>query len=117
LAIMEGLPRIAGSEFVFGREIGKGAWAQAKKTFPAKIAPWRIHDLRRTVSTGMNELGTEPHIVEAVLGHKVAGVAGVYNRAKYEAAKRSALEAWAAHVTALVEGSEPGKVLPMRGAV
>ncbi len=116
LAIIEGLPRIAGSEFVFGREIGKGAWSQAKKTFPAKIAPWRIHDLRRTVSTGMNELGTEPHIVEAVLGHKVAGVAGVYNRAKYEEAKRTALEAWGAHVVSLVEGKNAGKVIAMQGA-
>jgi hypothetical protein len=50
-----------------------------------------------------------------VLGHKVRGVAGVYNRAKHEAAKRGALEAWGAHVMALIEGRAPGKVLPMRG--
>jgi hypothetical protein len=65
----------------------------------------------------MNELGIEPHIVEAVLGHVVKGVAGVYNRAKHEKAKRAALEAWGAHVMALVEGREPDKVVAMRGIV
>ena len=50
-----------------------------------------------------------------MLGHTIKGVAGVYNRAKYEAAKRAALEAWGAHVIALVDGQKPGKVLPMQG--
>ena len=69
------------------------------------VSDWRLHDLRRTVSTQMNELAmAEPHIVEAVLGHTVRGVAGVYNRAKYEAGKRAALEAWGAHVLGLVGG-------------
>jgi integrase len=104
LDVLSRMPRIAGSEYVFGKPLRSGAWSNAKIKFSAaKIQPWRIHDLRRTVSTGMNELGTEPHIVEAVLGHTVKGVAGVYNRAKYEAAKRAALEAWGAHVMALVQ--------------
>jgi integrase len=53
-----------------------------------EIAPWRIHDIRRTVATGMAEIGVQPHVVRAVLnhisGHK-AGVAGIYNRATYAA--------------------------------
>src|SRR5262249_27920666 len=28
---------------------------------------WRVHDLRRTVATGMAELGIQPHIIELVL--------------------------------------------------
>ena len=40
-----------------------------------------------------------------------------YQRHTYDAEKRAALEAWGAHVMALVEGSKPGKVLPMRGKV
>jgi hypothetical protein len=52
----------------------------------------------------MAELGTLPHVVEAVLnhlsGHK-AGVAGVYNRATYRQEKRDALEGWAGHVLKL----------------
>jgi integrase len=65
------------------------------------VAPWRLHDLRRTCATGMAELGTQPHIIEAVLnhvsGHK-AGVAGIYNRARYADEMRAALQRWADHV-------------------
>jgi integrase len=106
LEVLLKIPRVVGSEFVFGKPLKGGAWSNAKiKLSATTIQPWRIHDLRRTVSTGMNELGTEPHIVEAVLGHTVKGVAGVYNRAKYAAAKRAALEAWGAHVSTLVGAS------------
>ena len=66
-----------------------------------KVAPRRIHDLRRTAATGMAELGIQPHIVEAVLNHVSghrAGVAGTYNRAAYAAEKKAALDRWAAHV-------------------
>jgi integrase len=65
------------------------------------IAHWRLHDLRRTCATGMAELGIQPHIIEAVLnhvsGHK-AGVAGIYNRARYESEMRDALQRWADHL-------------------
>jgi integrase len=63
-----------------------------------------IHDLRRSVATGLAELGVAPHIIEAILnhvGHK-AGVAGIYNRAKYEPEKRQALERWASHLASVV---------------
>jgi integrase len=118
-AVLDKLPRIGDSEFVFttNGKVAVSDWGNAKinlDDFAVLKDHWRIHDIRRTASTGMNELGTEPHIVEAVLGHTIKGVAGVYNRAKYQAAKRSALEAWGAHVLELVEGRAPGKVLPMR---
>jgi hypothetical protein len=53
-----------------------------------------------------------------VLGHTAgsrAGVVGIYQRHDYADEKRSALEAWSAHVMALVDGGVRGKVLPMRG--
>jgi len=51
-----------------------------------------------------DRLGVLPHIVEAVLNHSSghrAGVAGIYNRARYEADMRAALDRWAAHLAAL----------------
>lgn len=71
------------------------------------ITPWRLHDLRRTMITSMNEdLGVAPHIVEAVVNHITgpakAGVAGVYNRAKYLDERRIALTRWADLVSRLV---------------
>ena len=54
----------------------------------------------------MNELGIQPHVVEAVLNHisgqTKAGVAGVYNRAVYAAEKRAALQVWADHLDRLL---------------
>ena len=69
-----------------------------------EMLPWRIHDIRRTVATGMANIGVQPHIIEAVLnhisGHK-AGVAGIYNRAVYASEKRAALKRWAKELRTL----------------
>ena len=116
-AIIEALPRV--SEYVFtlnGKTPTRGTRAKARLDAAAAIDHWTIHDLRRTLATGLNELGIEPHIADAILGHTVKGVAGVYNRAKYEGQKKTALDVWGAKVMALVEGREPAKVLPMRRA-
>ena len=82
------------------------------------LKPWRVHDLRRTAATRMNELGVLPHLVEAILnhisGHK-AGVAGVYNRAPYTAEKRQALDLWAEHVLSIEKGT-PTKIVSLRRA-
>lgn len=46
-----------------------------------------------------------PHVVEAVLNHVSghrAGVAGIYNHARYEDETRAALCAWADHVHAVL---------------
>ena len=80
---------------VFGE--GQGpfqGWSKAKAALDRRIAqggvrlaPWRLHDLRRTVATRMAELGVLPHVVEAVLNHisgHRAGVAGIYNRDRTE---------------------------------
>ncbi|WP_119460650.1 site-specific integrase [Rhodospirillaceae bacterium SYSU D60014] len=85
------------------------------------IPHWTLHDLRRTVSTRMHEdLGIQPHIVEAVLnhisGHK-AGVAGNYNRALYLTEKRRALEAWANHIDKLLGRLPQTNIVELRPAV
>jgi hypothetical protein len=79
-------------------------------------APFVVHDLRRTVSTGMNALGIQPAHVEAVLNHRDgvrASVAGVYNQHHYVPEKTAALVRWADHVSNLIEG-KAAKILPMK---
>jgi integrase len=104
LALLAGIKR--SGEFVFRIK----HWVVPKERVDqrAQIQPWRLHDLRRTCATGMAELGVQPHIIEAVLnhvsGHK-AGVAGIYNRARYEGEMRDALQRWADHVEGLVQNS------------
>jgi integrase len=116
-AILEAMPRV-GPHVLGTNSTGFSSYSHGKAALDAKIAAdrkaagreampkWTVHDLRRSLSTHMNEqLGIQPHIVEAVLnhtGHK-AGVAGVYNKASYENEKRQALDRWADHVLAAVE--------------
>lgn len=44
---------------------------------------WTPHDLRRTFSTGLNNMGVPPHIVELLLGHALPGVMAIYNHSLY----------------------------------
>ena len=80
------------------------------------LPEWRIHDLRRTVATGLQRLGVGLQVVETILGHvsgSRAGVIGIYQRHKFDDEKREALEAWARHVEALGRG-QPAKVVAFK---
>jgi integrase len=79
-------------------------------TTAAPLVPWSIHDLRRTVATGLQRLGVRLEVTEAVLNHisgSRGGIAGVYQRHDWAAEKRAALDAWAAHVLAIAEQRTP----------
>ncbi|MBL0404412.1 integrase arm-type DNA-binding domain-containing protein [Microvirga aerilata] len=94
------------------------AEAQARGGDPdAIILPeWRLHDLRRTLASGLARLGHPPHVVEAVLNHTngtISGVAAIYNRYSYLVEKRHALEAWGRFIEAL---AGPPRQLPHLGA-
>jgi integrase len=111
------------TDLYFTGKSGKplGPWSRIKVALDKHMqpdAPFVVHDLRRTVSTGMNALGIAPATVEAVLnhvsGHK-AGVAGTYNRHTYLPEKTAALARWADHVTGLIE-SRTAKIVPMKRA-
>ena len=122
MALLSGVPR-NGSDFVFSADGKKpvNGWSRAKRRLDAATGinqPWVIHDIRRTVANGCQKLGVTLQTVEAILGHtggSRGGIVKVYQTHDYAAEKRAALEAWGAHVAALVEGGNPGKVLPMRG--
>jgi integrase len=102
LAILARQPRRNSSDFLFA-ERGFNNWDRCKQELDqrAGIAPWRLHDLRRTCATQLGELGVQPHHIEAILNHYSghrSGVAGVYQRAKYAADMRDALQRWADHI-------------------
>jgi integrase len=119
LAVIETVPIREGRDLLFGEKAGAfRGWSKSKTSLDKRITearvwfsgeqaaslePWRIHDIRRTVVTHMNEhLGVLPHVVEAVVNHITGpskmGVAGTYNRAVYAAEKRQALDRWAEYV-------------------
>lgn len=68
------------------------------------LEPWRLHDLRRTMATGLQRLKVRFEVTEAVLNHvsgAKGGVAGVYQTYDWSEEKRTALTAWAGHVSGL----------------
>jgi integrase len=112
LEIIKSVPR-RNRDHLFGGWAGDGftSWSRGKQELDQRLAragrPWRVHDIRRTVATGMADIGIEPHHIEAALNHYSGhrrGVAGIYNRSTYERAVRAALARWGEHALALIEG-------------
>jgi integrase len=102
------------------KNLGFTGWSQSKlrldkrieKLLGKPIEPWRLHDLRHTLSTKMREeLMIPPHVVEAVLHHTSSeesgkkGVAGVYNHAKHTTEMRDALNVWTDYILREVAGT------------
>ena len=113
LELLGSAPRI-GEKYVFtldGIKPVSSSWSRAKARLDkaSGVAGWRIHDLRRTVATGMQRLGVGLQTVEALLGHtggSRAGIVGIYQRHDFAAEKRAAVEQWGAHVTAWSGGGD-----------
>jgi integrase len=87
------------------------AIAQVGRGTPASLTenPPTPHDLRRTVATGMAELGIPREDRLAVLAHVAGDVHGkVYDKYERLKEKRAALEKWERHIAALID-------LPVRG--
>jgi len=116
-AILAIVPQIGKRTKFFGLRMGGfSGWSKAKaqldKRLPKEMAPWTVHDIRRSVVTHLHERGfASPHIVEAIVNHVSghrAGVAGRYNKALYLPERRKALGRWGQHVLRLVKKAEAG---------
>lgn len=93
------------------------AIAEAGDSTP--LAHWRIHDLRRTLATGLQRLGIRFEVTEAVLNHlsgAKGGVAGIYQRHEWAEEKRSALDAWARHIEAVTAPADAANIVPITAA-
>ena len=85
-AIVKAAPRLAKDEFVFqGRAGAFNGFSKSKATLDADsgVKNWRLHDLRRTMATGLQKLGVRLEVTESVLNHvsgSRAGIVGIYQR-------------------------------------
>jgi integrase len=70
------------------------------------LAHFSPHDLRRTTLTAMASMGVPPIVLGYVANHRTTTKAGitlaVYSKHTYESEKRTALEAWADRLLAIV---------------
>ena len=77
---------------------------------------WTLHDIRRTVATGLQRLGIRFEVTEAVLNHVSGargGIAGVYQRHDWKAEKRAALDAWASELDRIVRDLDSSNVVAL----
>ncbi|MEQ1963971.1 site-specific integrase [Xenorhabdus khoisanae] len=70
-------------------------------TYLPNYKHWSIHDLRRTMRTGVSEL-TPPHVAEIMVGHKLPGIWQVYDKHTYLNEQREAYERWWDKLTRIV---------------
>jgi integrase len=78
------------------------------------VSHWRLHDLRRTMVSGMASLGVAPHVADRILNHvagTISGVAAVYQRHEFMDERRDALERWGVYVEGLLA---EGEVIELR---
>ena len=119
LKLLDGVHR-NGRDRVFGQRsvtLGFVRWSgeKAKLDAACSVSGWHLHDLRRSVRTGLSRIGVLPHIAEETIGHVThkSGVVGVYDRHDYSGEVRTALAMWADHLLAVVNGGDR-KVVPLR---
>jgi integrase len=125
IELLAAVPKQSGGDFVFGRggDTPFSGWSAAKLLLDARIAittgkalpHWTLHDLRRSMRSGLGKLGVPPHIAELAINHVKGGVEAIYDRYRYEREIAAALARWAEHVLALVEGPE-SKVVALQSA-
>lgn len=108
-------------------DVSLSCFSQAKRELDAAVgkvrkddtplAAWRVHDLRRTVATGLQRLGVRFEVTEAVLNHvsgAKGGVAGIYQHHDWKEEKRAALEAWVRHVALILKpADDDSNVVPI----
>jgi integrase len=69
----------------------------------AKLPPFVIHDLRRTLRTKLSSLRIPDAVAEMVIGHGRKGLQRVYDQHKFVDEMREALEAWNARLQVIVD--------------
>jgi integrase len=119
LDLLDGVHR-NGRDRVFGQRsatLGFVRWSGEKKKLDAAcgVSGWHLHDIRRSMRSGLSRIGVLPHIAEEAIGHVThkSGVVGVYDRHDYSGEVKTAPAMWADHLLMVVNGGER-KVVPLR---
>lgn len=106
--IIVAMPRMTGG-LVFPGQDAKpfGNWSKSKAALDEAscVRGWWLHDLRRTAATNFQALGVRLEVNESVLNHvsgSRGGIAGIYQRYKWEVEKSLALQAWSERVLDIV---------------
>jgi integrase len=118
-AVLARMPTVGTYVFTSNGRTPFSGFSKSKKRLDdvSGVTDWRLHDLRRTVTTGMATLGIAPHIADKVMNHltgTISGVAAVYQRHEFLEERKTALEAWGSYVQSLMDGEDRGNVVKIR---
>jgi len=119
LALFDGLPRINGVDWVFSGTRGRPVGYKHARTIFAKaceragIEGATLHDLRRTIATGMAASGVGLTVLRDALGHRTTAMAARYARMA-DSAVAAAVEGSGGAIAAAMAGGEGAKILPLR---
>lgn len=70
-----------------------------------RIDYFTVHDLRRTGSTLLHEMGFNSDWIEKSLAHEQQGVRAVYNKAEYAEQRKEMMQQWADQVDEWINGN------------
>ena len=116
LNILKSLPRfLEAGDYLFSTTHGKkpvNGFSKAKaildRTMLAhlgKLPPFVIHDIRRSMRTGLSALPVADLVRELVIGHTKPGLHKVYDQYAYWDEKRRALQLWGDRLRDVVEAA------------
>ncbi len=129
LDVIASVDRSAKSEFLFPAKGNTSApmsgftqlWGRVLKAVSTDlerpVERFTMHDIRRSLATGLQRLGTRLEVTEAVLNHQSgsrAGIVAVYQRHHFAEEKRHALDAWSAELERIIAGKPGGNVVALR---
>jgi integrase len=86
---------------IWGRSLNNALGTMFRLGHLAKITPCHIHDLRRSLISGLPDLGFAAHIGHKIANHRLQGVFAIYNHAEYMDERKAALHQWAERIEAL----------------
>jgi integrase len=127
IEILKSLPRFNKGDHLFSTDFGakpvngfsKGK-ARLDQAMVAELGraidPYVIHDIRRSMRTGLSALPVSDLVRELVIAHTKPGLHKVYDQHAYADEKRRALDLWAARLRNIVASARADKVVTLHGA-
>ena len=86
-----------------------------KLDYLSGITEWRLHDIRRGISTHFEDNGVDRFYVERLLNHKDNSVTGIYAKSNHLEMRRNIFEQWSRVLTSK-DGSDANNIITFRGA-
>lgn len=115
-AVLSAIPNTGAFVFTSNGKTPFSGFSKSKSRLDelSGVTDWRLHDIRRTVTSGIAQLGIAPHIADKILNHQsgtISGVAAVYQRHEFLDERKTALDAWGSYVQSLLDETDRDNVV------